>query len=276
MLNRVTTLLIWIDKLFDFSFRLMKPLPALVVLAVFSVLTAVLSLLVVRWTSNQKAIRRLRHLIDAHVLEVRLFSDQPRVVLRAYLNLLGDTLLYLRYALVSLLVFSLPLLLLFGQLEAHFEHAPLEPGCDFLVSANFQTADSLAGVVLRLPPDLVQTAPSVHVLSEREIDWRIKGQRAGTYDVHVVLQGLDFSKRVVVGTEFASIVPRRLRGSFWQRIISPGEAPLPPGGLVEQIGIQYPQRLFGVGTWKVGWLAPYAALTLAAALLLKGPLRTEI
>lgn len=276
MLNRMTTLLFWIDQLFDFSFRLMKPLPALVVLAVFSVLTALLSLIVVRWTSNQKAIRRLRHLIGAHVLEVRLFADQPRVVLRAYLILLGNTLLYLRYALVPLLVVSLPLLLLFGQLEARFEHAPLEPGCDFLVSVNFQTADSLAGAVLRLPPDLVQTAPPVRLLSEREIDWRIQGKRPGTYDLHVVLQGHEFSKRVVVGTEFASIVPRRLRGSLWQRIISPGEAPLPRGGLVEQIQIQYPQRLFGVGTWKVGWLAPYAALTLAAALLLKGPLRTEI
>ena len=75
-----------IDRAFDLSFRLMRVLPPLAVLAVFSVLTAVLSLLAVRWTSDQKAIRRVKNLMGAHLLEVRLtlrvgaFDELLRVV----------------------------------------------------------------------------------------------------------------------------------------------------------------------------------------------------
>jgi len=275
-LTRMTTLLSWIDQVFDFSLRLMRPLPSFVVLAVFSVFTAVISLLAVRWTSDQKAIRRVKDLMGAHVLEVRLFPDQLSVVLHAYLTLLGNTLLYLRYALVPLLVLSVPLLILFAQLEAYFGRAPVEPGHDFLVRATFQTVDSLADPVLRLPPGLVQSAPPVHIPSEREVDWRVKAEQPGTYDIHLVLQGSAFSKRVVAGSGLARIVSERERGSVWQQIINPGEPPLPRAGLVEQIAIYYPPRVFHFRTWEIEWLVPYIVLTLAAALLLKGTLRTEI
>jgi hypothetical protein len=275
-LTRMTTLLSWIDQVFDLSFRLMRPLPSFVVLAVFSVFTAVISLLAVRWTSDQKAIRRVKDLMGAHVLEVRLFPDQLSVVLRAYLTLFGNTLLYLRYALVPLLVLSVPLLILFAQLEAYFGRAPVEPGQDFLVRATFQTVDSLEDPVLRLPPGLVQSAPPVHIPSEREVDWRVKAEQPGTYDIHLVLQGSEFSKRVVAESGLTRIVSERERGSVWQQIINPGEPPLPRAGLVEQIAIQYAPRVFHFRTWEIEWLVPYLVLTLAAALLLKGTLRTEL
>lgn len=275
-LTCMTTLLSRINKIFDLLFRLMRPLPSFVVLAVFSVLTAVISLLAVRWTSDQKAIRRVKDLMGAHVLAVRLFPEQLRVVLRAYLALFGNTLLYLRYALVPLLVLSVPLLILFVQLESYFGRAPVEPAHDFLVHARFQTVDSLTSPVLRLPPGLVQSAPPVHIPSEREVDWRLKAEQPGTYDIHLIVQGNEYSKQVVAESGLARIVPERERGSMWQEIINPGEPPLPRAGSVEQIAIEYVPRVFHFRKWEIEWLVPYLVLTLTAALLLKGALKTEL
>jgi hypothetical protein len=174
------------------------------------------------------------------------------------------------------LVLTVPLLIFFSQLEAYFGRAPVEPGHDFLVRARFQTVDSLADPVLRLPPELVQSAPPVHIPAEREVDWRLKAEQPGTYDIHLVVQGSEYSKRVVAGSGLARIVSERDRGSVWQEIINPGEPPLPRAGLVEQIAIQYVPRVFHFRTWEIEWLVPYIVLTLAAALLLKGTLRTEL
>jgi hypothetical protein len=275
-LTRMTTLLSWIDQAFDLPFRLMRPLPTLVVLAVFSVFTAVISLLAVRWTSDQKAIRRVKDLMGAHVLEVRLFPDQLSVVLRAYRTLLWNTLLYLRYALVPLLVLSVPLLILFAQMESYFGRAPIEPGHDFLVRVTLQSADSLANVLLRIPPGLVQTAPPVHIPSEHEVDWRVKAEKPGSYDIEMVVQGNEYSKRVVAERGLTRILSERERGGAWQQVINPGEPPLPRAGVVEQIEIQYPARVFRFRTWEIEWLVPYVTLTLLAALFLKGAMRTEL
>jgi hypothetical protein len=272
----MTTLLSWIDQVFDLSFRLMRPLPALAILAVFSVFTAVISLFAVRWTSDQKAIRRVKDLMGAHVLEVRLFPDQLSVVLRAYRTLLWNTLLYLRYAFVPLLFLSVPLLILFVQMESYFGRAPVEPGHDFLVRATFQPMDSLADVLLRLPPGLVQSAPPVHIPSEREVDWRVKAEKPGSYDIQLVVQGTEYSKGIVAEGGLVRIVSERERGDAWQQVINPGETPLPRAGMVEQIGIQYPPRVFRFRTWEIEWLVPYVVLTVLAALLLKGAMRTEL
>jgi len=104
----------------------------------------------------------------------------------------------------------------------------------------------------------------------------VKAEQPGTYNIHLVLQGSEFSKRVVAESGLARIVSERERGGLWQQIINPSEPPLPRAGLVEQIEIQYPLRVFHFRTWKIEWLVPYLALTLAAALLLKGALRTEL
>lgn len=276
VLNYMTSLLHGIDRFFDLFFRLMKPLPALAVLMVFAILTAAFSLVTVRWTSNQKAIRKIKDSIGAHVLEVRLFSDQPRVVLRAYVGLLRSLCGYLLCALPSALVLTLPLLLIFGQLEDRFENSPVTPRLDFLVSASLGSEDSLPDVALRLPPDLYQTAPAVRMAHEREIDWRIQAKRSGVFDIYLVLQGEEVSKRVVVGSDASSIAPRRGVGNVLQQIMSPSEPPLPHGGWVQQIQIQYPARRFDVGPWSLGWIAPYIVLTIIAALLLRKTLHAEI
>ena len=272
----MTRLLGWIDKVFDVSFWLMRPLPPVVVLAVFSLLTSVASLLVLRWVSNQKELRRAKDLIGARILEVRLFSDQPRVVTQAYVSLIGDTVLYLRYALTPLLVLAVPFLLLFGQLETRFGHAPIEPARDFLLSATFRTPDSLATAALKLPPEIVEIAPPVHIPFTREIDWELLGQRPGIYNVALLVQGNTVSNCVVIGNGLAQLAAERTRGGLWQRIVNPGECPLPLDGTVDHVRIQYPLRLYGFGSWEAGWLLPYVAMILAGVLLLKKWFRVEV
>jgi hypothetical protein len=272
----MTTFLSLVDDVVDLAFRLMRPLPTLAVLFVFACLTAVLTLLVVRWTSNQKAIRRVKDRMGAHVLEVRLFSDQPGVVLRAYLSLLGNTVLYLRHSLRPLIVLAIPLLLLFGQLEAYFGRTPVARGQDFLLRAIFDSENPVADSVLRLPSGVEVTAPPVHIESDHEVDWRLKANHPGTYDIRLLLPGSEFLKKVVVGEGLNRVVTDRMRGGLWQEIVNPGEQPLPLHGLVEQIEIQYPMRVFRFHTWKIEWVIPYLAMTLVAALVLKRALRTEL
>ncbi len=265
-----------VNRTFDFVFGLMRPLPAFAILSVFSILTAVFSLLVFRWTSDQKAIRRVKDRIGAHVLEVRLFPDQLRVVARAYLTLLGNLLLYLRHSLRPLLVLTVPLLLLFVQMEAHFGRMPLEPGQDFLLRATFENPGSLDQAMLRLPAGLAMTAPPVRIPPDREVDWRLRAERPGQYDARVAVAGTEIVKKVVVGGSLARVDVERARGGIWQQILNPGEALLPQAGPLDRIEVQYSPRVFRLRTWEMDWIVPFLAITLIAALALKGFLRTEL
>jgi len=161
-------------------------------------------------------------------------------------------------------------------MEAYFGRTPVRLGHEFLFRVTLQNADALADSVLQLPPGIELMSPPVHVPAERQVNWKLRAERAGTYDVRLLLAGSQISKQIVAGSGLTRIVSERVRGGIWQQIVNPGELPLPRAGLVEQVEVQYPARVFRIRSWEIDWIAPYIVLTLAAALLLKGTLRTEI
>lgn len=265
-----------LDSAADLWFRIFRHAPPFSVLAILSVLTAVVALLAVRWTSNQAAIRRAKDRIGAHLLAVRLFPDQLRVVLRAYLALFGNTLLYLKLSLRPVLFLALPLLLLFVQMEAYFELKPVPVGDDFLVRVTLRDAALLSAAQLALPQDVLQQAPPLRIAADNEVDWKLRAVDAGLHAITLRIEGNSLTKQVAAGKGFERINAARERGGFWARLMHPGEEALPAAGVVERIEINYPERNLSLAGWETGWVWPYLVMTLLAALLLKGVLRTEI
>ena len=105
-----------------------RGLPTLVGLAFVALLTAVVVLLVYRKTSDQGGITAVRRRIVASLLEMRLFRDDPVIVLRAQGQVLKASFRYFRYSLIPLAWILLPLVVLFIHLDRIYGHDPLAPG----------------------------------------------------------------------------------------------------------------------------------------------------
>ncbi len=265
-----------INQVFDLLFRPFRSLHPLYALVVFSALTGILLVLVFRYTSNQKEIRRVKDRIQAHVLEVRLFQDQLRVVLAAYPRILFWTAAYLRHSLKPLAIMVVPLVLLFVQLELRLGCLPLHPQETFLVKAKLATPDSLDQVSLRLPDGLRLTAPPLRIPAEKEIDWRVQAEKHGQFAVDVVLAGDAFSKHVSVADQIHRLSTTRVRASLLGQLLYPGEPPLPAAGPLDSIEVGYPRRSVNFGFFQSAWLIPFIVLSLVAGYAVKGLLRTEI
>jgi hypothetical protein len=126
----------------------------------------VLSAFVFDWTTDRVAIRRAVNLILAHVLEFRLFLDEPIVILRAQLDLFKSNARLLRLMLLPALILTIPSILLFMKLNALYGRAPLRVGDAVVVSAK----DS--GARLTMPRQIRIESPPVH--NKGEVAWRIR------------------------------------------------------------------------------------------------------
>ena len=250
------------------------PSPLLLVLAA-SLVTGLLIVLIFRYTSDQKAIRRAKDQLQAQLLAVRLFQDQLRVVLRAYLRIILGTLRYVRLTLVSTLVMLVPLVPLMVQLDRYLGRTPLAPGTPFLLKARL-APDALQNVELRLPPGLFQTATPVHIPAENEVVWRITAEREGSYHADVVVGGERFGKEVIVGDGLARLSAARWRGHFWRRLLESGEAPLPEGAPVEAISVTYLPRSLDLAFAEWNWIVVFFLASVGSALVFKKVLRIEI
>ena len=265
-----------VNKVFDLLFWPFRAADPIYPLAVFSLVTGVLMVGVFRFTSNQKAIRRVKDRLQAHVLEVRLFQDQLGVVLRAYARILRWTLAYLRHSLKPLVVLLLPLVLLLVQLDLRLGWIPPQPRDVFLVKARLARQAPLDQVSLRLPDGLTLSAPPLRISQEMEVDWRIRAERDGDFSIELVMAGQSFAKQVTVTKRLDPLSGARVRGGLLERFLHPGETPLPRDGPLEALEVKYRRRSIHLGSFEMHWLIPFFVLSLACGFAVKGLLRVEM
>src|SRR5260370_20579630 len=88
----------------------------------------------VGYTSNQKAIGIAKDQLQAHLLAVRLYRDQLPVVMGSYGKVLRGTGRYLELAFKPLLYVIVPITLLMVPMDRYLGATPLAPDVPFLLT----------------------------------------------------------------------------------------------------------------------------------------------
>jgi hypothetical protein len=234
-----------------------------------SVVIGYLMVIVFRYTSDQKAIRRAKDRLKAHLLAVRLFQDQLTVVLRAYGHILLGTGKYLRLAFAPFLIAVVPIIFLIIQFDRYLGWTPIEPQQSFLLEVETDKNEPLDSVQLQLPPSVIRTAPAVHIAKDNQVVWRLKAIAPGYYDLNIIAGGRTVSKQVVVSRGLSRVSPVRLRGNWWERMLYSGEPALDSSGHVRSISINYPPREIAFLTWQWNWIVLFFILSLVAGYIFK-------
>ena len=235
-------------------------MPAFASLVPVSILAGIGMLLVFRHASDQAAVRRAKSIAQAHLLEFRLFMDEPRLILRAQRDLIVANARFLKLMLRPVVVLALPMGLLLAVLEAFYGHAPLRVGQPAILTV--QLRDAAALLSLKASPDVAIETPPVHVPAERRVCWRIKPLRATTTELEIVHDGRTFRKNVSAGAGVHFLSERR--GSPASLFLRPTEPPLSDGE-IEWIEVRYPDAV----VLRLHWLIWFFGISAITALALR-------
>jgi uncharacterized membrane protein (DUF106 family) len=248
----------------------------LAIVLVLSLVVGLVMVVVFGYTSDQKAIKVAKDQLKAHLLAVRLFRDQLPVVAGSYAKILRGTARYLRLAFMPLLYVIIPITLLIVQMDRYLGSTPIQVGGPFLVTVRANSADAMNGLSLDLPPEIVMTAPAVHVATENEVVWRLAARRDGDYEIKIVAGPDGVTKSVRVSSELARVSPVRLRRHFWERMFASGEPALPANGVLESIAVSYPERNIEIAGYEVNWIVLFFVLSMIAGFVFKELLGIQI
>jgi uncharacterized membrane protein (DUF106 family) len=255
--------------------------PPIVSLALVSLLTAVLMLIVFKRTSDQTALAAVKRRIHAGLFEIRLFNDDLRAILRAQNEILRHNLTYLRLSLVPMVWILPPLVLVIAQLQFHYGYEGLRPREATLLTVDLKPGAVPPGMrpdaTLDLPPGLVAETREVWLPSESQLAWRLAAERQGDYEVGIEIGGTSrVTKTVRVTGKTVRLSPVRVEPHFLAQLIYPAEAPLPADGPVQAIHVDYPDREISVLGWGMHWMIPFFVLSIAFAFALRGWFKVTI
>ena len=253
-------------------------LPPLAVVAGWALGSALAVLAVMRWTSNQAALAAVKRRIHAALLEMRLYNDDLRALVRAQGEVLRHNLSYVGLSLVPLLITAVPLTLVIAQLQAWYGYAGLPAGVPVVVTATLEAG--AAGALPTLEGTGVDVmGPPRYFPTLGDITWRVVPRTAGATSLRVVLPtGVVVEKSLVVATggEVMRRSPVRERASLLGQLLYPSEPPIDDGAGIAAIRVPYPDRLLPVAGQSWHWLYVYLLLTFAFVLALRKPLGVVI
>lgn len=219
----------------------------------------VVSVYVFRRWSDWQRLRTSFNRVVAHLFELRLFADEPALVLRAQRDLIQANARLLRDMAGPSLLLVLPFGLLLVGLDAMFARAPLQPGRAAVVTLQYEGSHKRAALEAQLvAPDGVQVeTPPVHVPADSQISWRVRPIRAaqGQLKVHCNDRVITKSISSVPGIQWLS---DSRPGSVVDFLRHPLEFPF-SGTSARYISVEYPRAT----VFDVSWIV-WFSLALAA------------
>ena len=255
---------------FEAWFGLFDRLPVTLQLALAAVPVTAFALLVFRLVSDQAAILAVKEKIKAHLLEMWLYKDVLRVVMRAQLRVFVLSVRYLGLSLLPLAVMIVPVALIIVQIENRFAYAPLSPGDGAIVAvvARTQQPVSRIPVSLETSAGLRQETPPVRIDERGEILWRIRATEPGDHWVTVRVGEDSVERRIRVGGTSA-VWPFAYATADWRVLGSPAEPPLPESSPVVRTEVDYARaRAEFVGLSTASWML--FGFSLLFAFLMRG------
>lgn len=245
-------------------------LPPLLALLVLSLPASLVVIVVVAWTTNQAELRRAKRHIHAALLEMRLFNDEPRAVLRAVGAAFRSNLRYLQLSLLPLIVLAVPATLFLSHLNSFYGYAGLAPGSAALVEASLQesAARGRAPITLDAPDSVVVESGPAQLIAGGEVLWRIRPRTTGRFVLTLRVGDETVEKTLVVSDDVVRRSYARTLPGIVRQLAQPSEPPLRADGPLSAVTVGYPSAdvaLFGV---PVHWAIVYFAFTMGWTLLL--------
>lgn len=273
MIEILNTLL---TALFDLLFLPFRALPPVGSLLVFSVLTGILMLWTFGKVSNQDSIRVVRDRTRGNLMGIRLFGDSIALLFRLQFRIFRDLTIYLKYALIPLLVMLIPVLLILTQLNLRYAKRPLEPGETALVKIKLRSPLTLQdGVTLEVPDGVTLETPGVRIEAQKEVAFRIRADEPGRYVLLVRAGGATLDKEILVGGDWQAVSEKKTGANVFDQILYPGEKSIPSSSPFRSVEVGYASRKLTVLGFNLDWILSFLVISIVAGFVFKGPLGVE-
>jgi len=233
-------------------------LPGWLSATLVAALTGLGLLVAFKYTSNQRAIQRVRDDIKAHLLALKLFNQSTSVVLRAQGRILLGACRLLLLSVVPMLVMIVPACLLLGQLSLWYQSRPLRVGEEAVLTLTLNGEAGSSWPEVRLEPTtaIEVAAGPVRVLRKREICWNVWARERGYHRLLFQVGDCAVDKELAVGDGFMRVSKSRPAWRWSEVLLHPAERPFGPDSPVRSVTIDYPERsswTSGTDSWIIYW-----------------------
>lgn len=284
-LNRITS------TLFDIALTPFEWLGDAVALVLVSGIFGVLALLLFKQISWQAGIKSAKDKIKGHMIAIRLYQDDLRVVFGAVLKILLRNCQYLGLNFGPILPLFVPFVLIAAQLVVRYAFDPLPvtpeselssmlPGeaTELEVRMKRGREADIGTLTVQLPPHLRALSPLARSSRDGIAILEFAAVAPGAGDIVLNVSGSQAgTKAVMAGDRTArTLQPERVSG-FFSSWLWPAEPTIAPDSPIDSVRFNYPSRDLGyLPEGPFGVLLTFFLASILFGLIILKPLNIQI
>ena len=255
--------------LFDLVLTPLEFLGVAWALILISGIFGVLALVAFKFISSQKRIKAVKDRIKGHIIAIRIFQDDLRVVGGSVVKIVLLNFQYLGLNFGPFIPLAIPFVFVVAQFVVRYAYAPVALSEN--PSAQLAGAGTLLEIQLvsdapealikelkvTLPEGVVAVSPLVRIPSERRAYQEIAATKSGVHVIRLALgNAAAETKSFCAGDKSLRVMqPRRVNNRDWYKLTDPdhwpalwpAEAGFPSSSPFSSVAIAYPDR-------DLGWL----------------------
>jgi uncharacterized membrane protein (DUF106 family) len=226
-------------------------LPALVSIIVISFVISLIINLVYKFVTDQKKMKGFKDEIKSYQEKIKKSKSDPKKMMEIQKKAMEKNMQYMKHSLKPTLFTMLPILFIFGWLNANMVYDPLTPGEAFDVKVILE--NSYSNITLTSTPELEYVSQPRLSDDGKIVNWTLRGKE-GDYLLEFEQDGRIYQKAIIIteGRRYSQPV-EKIGDSFISKI---------------EINNQ-PKVYLNMGSWKIGWFGTYIIFSLIFSTLLR-------
>jgi len=229
-------------------------------IVILSLSISLLIVVIYKLATDQKEMKRLKNEQKEYQKKLKSLKSDPAEMMKVQKEAMKQNLAYMKHSFKPTLITFIPIILIFGWMNAHLAFEPIYPGETYSITATFK--EGITGEAkLEVDDNTELISESKQEITENQATWNLKSE-AGEHFLSVKIGDKEIgnteqTKKVLIADNFA----------YEEQIT------VFPHSDIEQIKINYnplkPAGNFSLFGWRPGWLGWYIIFSIAFSIGLR-------
>lgn len=238
----------------DFLNPVFSPLLNLPIFWAIIVLSFMISLIITiiyKYTTDQNLMKQLKEEMKAFQKQIKELKKEPERAMAIQKKSMRTNMKYMMQSMKSTLYSFIPIILIFGWMNANFAYEPIMPGQEFTTTI-FLEDNTDGRIELSVPQGIEISGATKKEIIDGKATWLLSGKR-GEYLFEYIFDGKKYNKEVLISEKQYKDPIKKVRDEN-----------------VRSIEIEHNKRiLINLFGWKLGWLATYIISAIIFSILIR-------